>query len=229
MVNISNLLKKTVIPRGIAKFTEYMTNAYNKLMGNYADYGIGADKLAPVTDAYDTYMAAEALASNPDTATSAHRHVRDTAHKELEALWRAFLNENIRYNPLVSEADLEVFGITKGDGKRTPAGVPDAIGLVNIKRAGAFRFEATVLDAATGKARNPLHATGSYLYVAVTELGKEPEHAGEFHKRDFSSNHHHVLEFPREQVGREAHVYARYSNAHGKEGPEGPTERVVIN
>ncbi|MDR3235252.1 MAG: hypothetical protein LBT48_00795 [Prevotellaceae bacterium] len=39
----------------------------------------------------------------------------------------------------------------------------------------------------------------------------------------------YVLEFPREQVGKEAHIFARYSNPHGKEGPEGPTETIVIN
>jgi hypothetical protein len=51
----------------------------------------------------------------------------------------------------------------------------------------------------------------------------------DFHKKDFSSNHRHVLAFPREQFGRQAYIYARYSNAHGKECPEGPTETVVIN
>ncbi|MDR0667404.1 MAG: hypothetical protein LBF90_02145 [Prevotellaceae bacterium] len=229
MVSIATVLKKTVIPRGIAQFTEYMTHAYNKLITNYASYGIPEEKIAPVTAAYNAYIAAEAVASNPDTATSANRHARNTARKALETLWRAFLNEHIRFNPLVSEEDMEVFGIFKGDDTRTQAGVPDAEGLVSIKRVGAFRFEVVVLDSATGKAKNPLYATGSYLYVAVTGLGSEPEHADDFHKRDFSSNHRHVLEFPREQIGKEAHIYARYSNAHGKEGPVGPTERVVIS
>jgi hypothetical protein len=129
----------------------------------------------------------------------------------------------------VPAADLEVFGIKRPDDVRTPAGVPDAIGLVSLKQVGAFRFEGHVLDSATGKPKNPLHATGSYLYVAITDMDKEPEHEDEFHKRDFASNNKHVLEFHREQKGKQAHVYARYSNQHGKEGPEGPTEVVVIS
>jgi hypothetical protein len=37
------------------------------------------------------------------------------------------------------------------------------------------------------------------------------------------------MEFDMTQIGKLAHVYARYSNRHGKEGPEGPTEVIVIN
>jgi hypothetical protein len=229
MANFLQTLRRTVIPRGNARFAEYMRNAYDKLIVNAGAYGIAPDKIAPITEAYNNFMAAEALASNPDTATSGNRHARDTARKTLETLWRVFLNENIRFNTLVSEPDLEVFGLLPGDNTRTTAGVPDKVGIVSIKRVGALRLEARVLDADTGKPKNPLYATGSYLYLAVTELDKVPEHADEFHKKDFSSNNKHVLEFPREQLGRQAHIYARYSNAHGKEGPEGPTETVVIN
>jgi hypothetical protein len=229
MANIFRMKTKTVIPRAHARFAEYMTNAFHKLIANAAAYGIAPDKLETITEAYHHFMAAEALASNPDTATGGNRHTRDTAHDVLDKLWRAFLSEYIRYNSLVSEVDLEVFGITKGDSTRTPAGVPDAVGMVSVKRVGAFRLEARVLNAATGKPKNPQHATGSYLYVAVTDIDKTPEHADDFHKKDFSSNNKHVLEFPREQIGRQAHIYARYSNAHGKEGPEGPTEKVIIS
>jgi hypothetical protein len=37
------------------------------------------------------------------------------------------------------------------------------------------------------------------------------------------------IEFGMEQKAKLAHVYARYSNRHGKEGPEGPTETIIIN
>ncbi|MDR3184487.1 MAG: hypothetical protein LBT49_03680 [Prevotellaceae bacterium] len=220
---------KNFIPASIAKFTEYIKIAYAKAQENLVVYGISPDKLAAVTPAYNRYIAAEALAADPDTATTGHRRERDDAKKVLDPLWRGFLNANIRYNELVPAADLEVFGIKRGDDIRTPAGVPEAIPMASLKRVGAFRFEAHVLDSATGKLKNPLHATGSYLYVAVTDLDKEPEHEDEFHKRDFSSNNKHVLEFRMEQKGKQANVYARYSNPHGKEGPEGPTEVIVIS
>jgi hypothetical protein len=220
---------KSFIPASIAKFTEYIKVAFKKAEDNLPNYGIGSDKLDEVRPFYDRYIAAEATAADPDTATTGHRRERDEAREALGPRWRKFLNACIRYNTLVSEADLEVFGIKRNDDVRTPAGIPDEIGLVSLKRVGAYRFEAHVLESATGKPKNPLHATGSNLYVAVTDLNKEPEHADEFHKRDFASNNKHVLEFHIEQKGKQAHVYARYSNAHGKEGPEGPTEVVVIN
>jgi hypothetical protein len=55
-----------------------------------------------------------------DTATTGNRRERDAAKKELETLWRNFLNANIRYNDLVPVADLEVFGINPRDDVRTP-------------------------------------------------------------------------------------------------------------
>jgi hypothetical protein len=220
---------KNFIPTSIAKFTEYIKIAFKKAKDNLAAYEITPDKLAVVEPAYNRYIAAEALAADPDTATTGHRRERDEAKKALDPLWRLFLNAHIRYNELVPAADLEVFGIKRSDHARTPAGVPDAIPMVSLNRVGAYRFEAHVLDSATGKPKNPLHATGSYLYVAITDLDKEPEHEDEFRKRDFSSNNKHVLEFHMEQRGKQASVYARYSNAHDKEGPEGPTEVIVIN
>jgi hypothetical protein len=158
------------IPSGIAAFTEYIKNAFAFLLTKMGFYGIPPDKVAPVQTAFDRYVAAEAVASNPETATTGARRERDVARGILEPLWRHFLNENIRYNPLVSESDMEVFGIKRGDGTRTPAGVPVAVPLVSLSRMGAFQYEARVLDSATGKPKNPEYATGSYVYVAVTEI-----------------------------------------------------------
>jgi hypothetical protein len=220
---------KDFIPTSISKFTEYIRIAIKKAMDNLSAYGIQPDALSGILPVFDNYTAAEALAADPDTATTGNRRERDAIKEELITLWRAFINAHIRYNALVSEADLEVFGIKRGDGTRTPAGVPDKIPMASIARVGALRFEVQVLDSDTGKPKNPQYATGSYLYVAVTDINVEPLHEDEFHKRDFASNNKHVLEFRREQTGKEAHIYARYSNAHGKEGPEGPTEVVIIN
>ncbi|MDR3329388.1 MAG: hypothetical protein LBS63_04700 [Prevotellaceae bacterium] len=220
---------KNFIPAGTSQFTEYIKVAYKKARESAEQYGVGFDKMVVLEPVYRRFIDAEALASNPETATTGHRRERDEARKALEPAWRGFLNGSIRYNERVSAADLEVFGIKRGDGARTPVGVPEAIPVVTLTRVGAFRFEAHVLDSATGKLKSPLHAAGSFLYVAVTDIDKEPEQEDEFHKRDFGSDNKHVLEFHMSQKGKQAHVYARYSNAHGKEGPEGATESVVIS
>jgi hypothetical protein len=217
------------IPKSNSKFTEYFKVAFKKVQNNTAAYSIDPTKVEAIEPAYNRFIAAEALAADPDTATTGHRRERNDAKKELEHQWRRFLNANIRFNATVPEADLEVFGIKRGDSTRTPIGVPEAIPMLTLNRVGAFRFEAHVLDSATGKHKNPQHANGSYLYVAVTDLDKEPEREDEFRKRDLASDNKHVLEFTREQKGKQAHVYARYSNTRGNEGPKGATETVVIS
>jgi hypothetical protein len=219
---------KDMFPSTIAGFTEYMKNAYAKAQNSLTAYGISADKLAPITPLYNTYIEKEEIASNPETATTGARRARDDARKNLEPAWRKFLNESIRYNSAVPPEDLEVFGIKERDTTPTKAGIPDRVPAVAIKQVGVRRYEAEVFDSTTGKKKKPLYATGSYIYLAITDPGKSPEHDSEYRKLDFSSTCHHVLEFPLEQLAKQANIYARYSNAHGKEGPESLVETIII-
>jgi hypothetical protein len=46
---------------------------------------------------------------------------------------------------------------------------------------------------------------------------------------NFSSTNRHVVEFPLEQLAKQANIYACYVNSHGKEGPKGPAETVIIS
>jgi hypothetical protein len=217
-----------LFPTTIAGFTEYIKIAYTKALANEKAYGIPPEKLEVITPLYNTYLQAESVAADPETATKGARRTRDDARKALEPAWRKFLNENIRYNSAVPAADLEVFRIRERDTVKTAAGIPDAIPTVSVKIVGARRLEVEVLDSETGKKKKPRYATGSYIYVAVTEPGQMPQHENEYRKQDFSSNCHHVVEFPLEQLAKQANIYARYSNPHGKEGPEGPVEAVII-
>jgi hypothetical protein len=217
-----------LFPGTISGFTEYIKVAYSKAETNLTVYGIPPEKFAHVTPYFNAYIAAEAIAANPDTATTGARRTRDLKGEELKTEWRGFVNENIRYNSSVPVADLEVFRIRKRDTIKTTAGVPDTIGLVSARTVGTCRMEVEVLNSETGKKKKPKYATGSYIYVVVTDVGQTPQHADDYRKQDFSSNCHHVLTFPLEQLGKQAHIYARYSNSHGKEGPEGPVESIVI-
>jgi hypothetical protein len=81
------------IPKTITGFTEYMKIVYIKAQNNLSIYGINFDKFAPITPLYDTYIEKEAIAANPETATTGSRRARDEA---LEPAWRMFINENIR-------------------------------------------------------------------------------------------------------------------------------------
>jgi hypothetical protein len=218
----------SLFPSTIAGFTEYIKIAYVKAQTNLSAYGIAPDRFEIVTPLYNTYIEKEAIAANPDTATTGARRARDDAREALETTWRKFLNENIRYNSAVSSEDLEVFRIKKRDTTPTKTGIPDIVPALSIKQVGVRRYEIEVFDSTTGKKKKPKYATGSYIYLAVTEAGKTPEHDSEYRKMDFSSNCHHVLEFSLEQLAKQANIYARYSNSHGKEGPESPAEAIII-
>jgi hypothetical protein len=221
-------MPESIFPTTIAGFTEHIKIAYGKAQANLTAYGIAPEKLAAITPRYNAYVAAEALAADPDTATKGNRRAREDARKLLQPAWRRFLNENIRYNSAVPAADLEVFGIRKRDTARTPAGVPGIAPVLSIRQAGVRRYEIDVLNSETGKKKKPPHAAGSFVYMAVTAPGEEPHHEGEFRKLSFSSNYRHVVDFPLEQLAKQANFCARYANAHGKEGPESATEAVII-
>jgi hypothetical protein len=222
-------MSRSFIPQTIAGFTEYIKIAYQKASANLSVYGISPEKFAVITPLYDDYIAKEALAANPETATKGNREARDEARDVLEKAWRQFLNESIRFNTLVSTADKAVFGISPRDGIRTPPQTPKDTGAVHVQRLGAFEYEATVVDEKTSKRKLPEHATGSYLYLAISEPGVVPEDINTYKKLDFSSNAHHELRFSPSDLARQANVYARYTNQHGKEGPAGPIETFLIN
>jgi hypothetical protein len=222
-------MSKDSIPETIAGFTGYIKIAYQKASANLNVYGISPAKLAVITPLYEDYLAKEALAANPDTATKGNREARDGALKILKKAWRQFLNESIRFNTAVSTADKETFGISPHDGIRTPPQAPKDTGLVSAKRTGAFEYEVTVIDEKTAKRKLPEYASGSYLYLAISEPGVLPEDIDAYRKMEFSSNAHHALRFSPSELGRQANIYARYSNRHGQEGPAGPVETFLIN
>ncbi|MDR2811389.1 MAG: hypothetical protein LBB84_12710 [Tannerellaceae bacterium] len=221
-------MSESNFPSPQADFLQYINTAYDKASANLTLYGIPDKKLSVITPILNAYITAEAKAANPDTATTGARRDRDEIRKKLEAAWRVFLNENIRYNSAVPTADLEVFGIKKHDPTRTPEGVPDTVPTITIRQVGVGRYEVEVLDSKTGKKKKPQYAAGSNIYLAVTEVNEEPKSESEYRKMEFSSNCHHVLEFPIEQTAKQAHIYARYSNSHGKEGPKGIPEAIII-
>lgn len=219
----------SLYPLTITGFTEYIKVAYAKAQTSLQKYGVSPDKLAVITPLYNAYVQAEAIAGNPETATTGARRTRDEAAGVLKPAWRKFINECIRYNSAVPAADLEVFRIKRRDPVKTPVGIPDTIPTLSVKAVGARRLETETLNSETGKKKKPRYAAGSFVYVAVTEVGETPKHASEYRRQEFSSNCHHVLEFPFEQLAKQAHLYARYANVHGKEGPEGPVETVIIS
>jgi hypothetical protein len=218
----------TLFPRTIAGFTEYIKIAYAKAQNSLSIYGINQEKFAPIIPLYNRYVEKEAIAANPETATTGARHARDETRRMLERAWRSFINESIRYNSSVPTEDLEIFGVKKRDTTLTKVGIPDAVPSLSVKQIGVRRYELAVFDSATGKKKKPKYAAGSYIYRAVTEPGKPPEHDSEYYRMNFSSNCHHILEFPIEQLAKQANICACYSNSHGEEGPKCSTEAFII-
>jgi hypothetical protein len=188
-------MSKDPIPRTVTGFTEYIKTGYRKASVNLSAYGIPAARLAVITPLYEDYIAKEALAANPETATKGNRDARNVARDKLEKAWRQFLNECIRFNMSVGTADRVVFGILLRDGIRTPAQTPTATGNATVKRLGAFEYEVTVTDEKTSKRKLPEHAGGSYLYLAISEPGVLPEAIDTYRKLDFPSNARHELRF----------------------------------
>jgi hypothetical protein len=222
-------MSKGFIPNAITEFTMYIKNAYQKVLVNVSAYEISSSKLAPITILYNDYIAKEALAANPDTATKGNRAARNEARNRLEKAWRQFLNECIRFNSAVSTADKAVFGISPRDSIRTQQQPPKDTGITSVKRTGAFEYKAIVIDEKTSKRKLPENAAGSYLYLAISGPGILPENVDAYQKVEFSSGTSHKLIFSPSDLGRQANIYVRYSNRHGKEGPAGPVETFFIN
>ncbi|MDR1330631.1 MAG: hypothetical protein LBK07_00830 [Tannerella sp.] len=217
------------IPSTMKEFRDYIDVAYAKAEASAASYGIQPSRVNAIGPYYKDYTEKDDLANNPATATKANRTARNVASSELKTVWRQFLNECIRYNPLVGTADKEIFGITPRDGIRTPVQAPKEKGNVSAERLGMLEYEITVTDSKTTKRKLPEYATGSYIYLAVSDPGTEPEFPNAYRKQDFSSTARHRMIFTAADRMRQANVYARYANHHGQEGPAGSIETFIIS
>jgi hypothetical protein len=222
-------MSKDFIPEGNAEFRSYIVIAHDKLYTHPTKYDIPASVLNDYGSLYMDYLAADDKAENPDTATKGNRDERNRLRDELKKMWRQIVNEWIRFNSKISVPDKEVFHVYPRDDTRTPAKTPKDKGLARVKRLGAYEYEVTVVDETNLKRKLPEDATGSYLYLVVSEPGVVPEKIEDYRKLDFSSNANHTIVFPSEQLGMQGNVYVRYANQHGKEGPIGPVESFFIN
>jgi hypothetical protein len=220
--------RKTIIPVTISGFTEYIRIAYDTTQKNLNVYQINSADFAKITPLYTAFITQEALCANPATATKGNRDARNAAWKELEKQWRLFLNKEIRLNDNISIADKEIFGIFPRDTTPTAAGVPKETGIVTATPKGYCEYDVVVENAATGKKKHPADATGSNLYSAVAEVGQPAPARETFRFEGFSSNCHHEVRFPEAYAAKQAYLFARYTNPHGQEGPEGAIATFII-
>ena len=211
---------KTVIPRKIGEFAEYIRNAYDVTQKNASAYRIDTVEFAKITPLYTTYNNLELLCANPATATKGNRDARNLAWKALEKQWRIFLNKTIRLNDYISIADKEIYGIFPHDDTPTKVTAPKERCELTILREGYCKYDIIVENETIGKKKRPDDATGSNLYSAVVEPGEPAPHRDTFHFDGFSSDCHHKKHFSEDHFGKQAYLFARYSNAHGQEGPD---------
>jgi hypothetical protein len=220
--------RRTVIPETMNDFDEYMNAAIAKVKANCALYGINPDKLTEIVAVYEEYTTMAALVYNPVTSIRGMRTHRRVLQNKLLKLWRTFIAEYIRCNTLVPEADLVGYGVLPKDIPRLKIRTPNVTGVVAIKRIDAFRFSVKVYDRKTRHMKNPANANGSSLYVAITEVGKMPLNVDEYVNCSFSTDNRHEIKFPDTHAGKQANIYACYTNVHGRIGPKGPVSWVVI-
>ncbi|MDR1381507.1 MAG: hypothetical protein LBJ47_08530 [Tannerella sp.] len=220
--------RKTIIPQTISGFVEYIRNAYDVTMKNINIYKIDAVEFAKITPLYTAFINLEALCANPATATKGNRDARNAAWKALEKQWRIFLNKTIRLNDNISVADREIYGIFPHDSTPTAAGIPAECCEITVSRKGYCEYDVIVENGTTGKKKRPDNAAGNNLYSAVVELGQPAPPRETFRFEGFSSTCHHEVRFGEKYLAKQACLFARYTNPHGKEGPEGPVMSFII-
>ncbi|MDR3296806.1 MAG: hypothetical protein LBS94_01045 [Prevotellaceae bacterium] len=197
------------------------------MSANLEAYGIAAEQAAPMLAGFAEFEEAERKAADLDTSTSANKHHRDRLHRHLETSWRGFRNTYLRFNPKVSNADREGFGIAVPSGMRRRAGVPSADGMADIERMGTCAYKVVVRDLQNGKRKNPESAHGSNLYTAITPIGQTPAYA-DFRRTSYAPSNVHAVQFSHGDIGKQAHIFACYANTHGEEGPKGSVATVVV-
>ncbi|MDR1699303.1 MAG: hypothetical protein LBR75_05730 [Prevotellaceae bacterium] len=216
---------KLTIPRGIAEFTEYIKNAYDKVNSKLTNYKIDAEAFKPVTSVYNDYIAAEAKAADPEYATRGNRDDRNLLRQELEKVWRVFLGANIRYNTRVSVADMAVIGFTPSAGG-TPTPVPATEPVVKVDFSKEQQHTIHFSDGELSGRAKPDGVHGAEIWAKTG--GEAPMDDSEFRFLAVDTASPYSQRFDLNERGEKAYYRLRWVNTRGETGPWSAVVSAVI-
>jgi hypothetical protein len=215
------------IPSNEEDFNDWILNFTPKVVANTVAWGIPTVAKDALVEASDNWASAYA-AGNPEAdPTKAQRQAKNDARKETTIVIRTTVNENLRNNPLLTNADFASLNLTIPDTTRTRVPVPDHAPQQNVEKIQHLQHVLRITNPLTPDTKakpTGVARINVYRYVGTTA----PVNIGQYQLYGSATKALFTSEFTEEDVGKKAWYITQYENTRGERGPLSDSVTAVI-
>lgn len=208
------------IPKREEQLGEFSTNIHDAVAADPDSLGCTAADATDLNGAILAFVASLATARNPQTRTPVAIIQKDTDKARLVSLVR-MIAKKIQAQPTVTPAQKMALGLTVPDRTPTPVQPPATKPLLSVVTKGERTVELRMVDETTPTRRSrPETVTGAMVYTYVGNAGElPPADLTKWQVEGVVTRNEFVLAYKPEDLGKTAHVRARWLNGKGQTGP----------
>ncbi|MDR0729578.1 MAG: hypothetical protein LBF19_05610 [Prevotellaceae bacterium] len=217
---------KDYIPQGPDKFNAFQGNFLTLVVANKTAWGINDAAIAPLQTRQATWDVLYPKASSPTDRTPADV----LARKECQAAYthdiRGFVNQQLRYNQLVSDPDRERLGLRVPSSSRHPVSPPvTAPAVIHIDTSETRRHTVQFTNEIGARAK-PAGVHGCEIYMK--KGGDPPVSDAEFIFAGTDTSTPFVVDFDIADIGKTIYYHLRWVNTVGVAGPWSPLVSAIV-
>jgi hypothetical protein len=213
-----------MIPQGRNDFNGFQENFIVTVEPMLDSFGITAESFKPLADEQQVWQQLWQKTVNPQNRTQADVQARDGEQKVYTELLRSFINQFIKNNPKVSNADKGRLGLTVSDGSRTASPVPTTAPAVTVSIGSQQHTIAFMDEGSTSKAK-PAGVHGCEIWM---KRGAAPTTDSELSFVITDTASPHIMKFDSSEVGTMVYYRLRWVNTRGEAGPWSKLASAVV-
>lgn len=209
-------MSKDYIPGRINNFNAFQKNYVEIVTKNAENWKIEEAAIKSVSDSQKEWDAVYPKASNMKNRTSADVTARQKCQKDYVKAIRTFTNQQLMYNPLVSDADRRRLGLNVHSDTRTPTPVPVTAPVVTIGMSERQQHTIHFVDEAQSGRGKPQGVHACEIWM---KKGSVPTEDAEMRFVATVTKTPHVVYFDAADTGIVVHYKLRWVNTRGQSGP----------
>ncbi|MDR2362299.1 MAG: hypothetical protein LBD91_06165 [Prevotellaceae bacterium] len=214
------------IPKGPNAFNTFQFNFIDLVTTNKAAWGITDAAIAPLAAQKAVWDVVYPKASNEDNRSRADVLAREECQAAYTGDIRLFVNQQLRYNPLVSDPDKLRLGLHVPSGTREDAPEPDKAPLVIKIDTSESRRYTIHFGNELGERAKPAGVHGCEIYMK--KGGDPPTADSEFTFAGTDTNTPFVVDFDIADIGKTVYYHLRWVNTVGVRGPWSRQESAIV-
>jgi hypothetical protein len=205
------------IPSREADLLTFAQTFSTTLSGEFASYGLINSDATSLATLVSAYAGAFAVANDPATRTGSKLIEKDIAKGQLVAALRS-LSARIQANPGVTAAQRNDIGLPIRDRIPTPVPAPATKPVLELAGEDVCRHLVRIRDEANPSSRaKPEGSVGAQVFVFVGD--NPPLDLEKWSLKGVATKGSFMIDYAEGDIGKKAHVAARWTNRTGEAGP----------